>query len=137
MRKFLILVCLLLSLPALPASAAEDPPPFRLIFRQENVVSDEAKTHANLMINVINLSGGEAKDLLVSLPMQSSFIPLDVPVFLGTIPDGRQSEVVQVTALDNDTVAAAEPEERLMWRIEYTNPAGERTSVDVKGEKGF
>lgn len=137
MRKALIVVCLLLSLPALPTLAAEGPPPFHLIFRQENVVKDEVKTSANVMINVINRSGSDAQDILVSIPMQNPYLPNDVPVFFGTIPDGRQSEVLQLATLANDIIAAAEPEEKVVWRIEYTNQAGERTSVDVKGENGF
>ena len=135
MRRIITLVCLLLCLPVFPALASE-PSPFQLIYRQENVVTDKwSNTRSDLMITVINLSGSEARDVLVSIPVRNPYLPVDSPVSFVTIPDGHQAEILQQTNMPNDQIALAEPEEKLVWRIEYTDETGERTSVEVQGVK--
>ena len=136
MRKLVILACLFLCLPLIPAQASA-PPPFQLIYRQENVVTDKwSNTRSDLMITVINLSGGEARDILVSIPVRNFLLSVDSPVLFDTIPAGHQSEILQRTNMANDQILLSEPEEKIVWRIEYTDEAGERTSVEVKGVKG-
>ena len=136
MRKLIILACLFLCLPLVPAQASA-PPPFQLIYRQENVVTDKwSNTRSDLMITVINLSAGEARDILVSIPVRNPFLPVDSPMLFDTIPDGHQSEMLQRTNMPNDQIALSEPEEKIVWRIEYTDEAGLRTSVEVQGIKG-
>jgi hypothetical protein len=138
MRRLISLACLCICLlPALPALAS-DSPPFQIIYRQENVVSDEFNTRSDLMITVINLSGSEAREIVVSIPVLNPFLFVDSPVFVfGTsIPDGHQAEVLHESEMPNDLIALAEPLEKLVWRVEYTNDAGERASIDVKGVDG-
>lgn len=135
MRRFIILACLFLCLPVFPALAS-DPSPFQLIYRQENVVKDKwSNTRSDLMITVINLSGGEARDIAVSIPVRNPYLPVDSPVSFVTIPNGHQAEILQKTSMPNDQIALAEPEEQLVWRIEYSDAAGERAAVEVKGVK--
>ena len=135
MKKAILILLWLLCVSALPSFAAEDP--FKVVYRQDNVVNDGLKTSFNLMINVINLSGDEARSLMVTIPGQNPFLPMDMPVFVGTIPDGHQSEVLQQAKISNALIALSDPEENLLWRVEYTNSAGEKTFVDVKGERGI
>lgn len=125
---------LLLVASGLPCFA--EGPPFQLIYRQENIVSDEARTKSNLMINVINLSGMETRDISVSIPVPNPYLFIDSPVFIGTIPGNHQAEILHKAELPNDLIALSEPEENIVWRIEYTNDAGERASVEVKGVNG-
>jgi hypothetical protein len=136
MRRFVTLACLFLCLPIFPALAS-DPPPFQLIYRQENVVADKwSNTTSDLMITVINLSGGEARDINVSISVPNPYLFVDSPVSVATIPAGRQAEILQKTSMPNDLIALSEPEEKLVWRIEYTNEAGERASVEIQGVNG-
>lgn len=138
MRRMISLACLCICLlPALPALAS-DSPPFQIIFRQENVVSDELNTRFDLMITVINLSGSEAREIMVSIPVPNPYLFIDSPVFVfGTsIPNGHQAEILHESEMPNDLIALADSEENLTWRIEYTNDAGVRTSVEVKGVDG-
>jgi hypothetical protein len=136
MRKLVILACLFLCLP-LHSALASDSPPFELIYRQENVVADKwSNTTSDLMITVINLSGGEARDINVSISVPNPYLFVDSPVSVATIPDGRQTEILQKTSMPNDLIALSEPEDKLVWRIEYTNEAGERASVEIQGVNG-
>ena len=121
---------------ALPSVAA-DPPKFKVIYRQDNAVSDGVKTRSNLMINIINHSQGEAQDIAASISVPNPYLPIDMPVFIGTIPDGHQAEILHKAELPDILIASAEPEENIIWRIEYTNSAGERNTVEVKGERGI
>jgi hypothetical protein len=136
MRKLVILSCLFFCLPIFPALAS-DPTPFQLIYRQENVVTDKwSNTRSDLMITVINLSGGEARDILVSIPGPNPFLHVDNPVPVATIPNGRQAEILHKTNMPNDLIALSDPEEKIVWRIEYTDAAGGRASVVIPGVKG-
>ncbi len=135
MLRVLALVCLFLCLHIIPALA--QPSPFQLIYRQDNVVSDGSTTKSNVMINVINRSGGDAKDLAVSVSVPNPYLNIDMPVFIGTIPAGKQAEILQKAELPNILIAASEPDEKIVWRIEYTNDSGQRTAVEIKGEHGI
>ena len=135
MRKIVILSCLFLCLP-LSAVLASDQLPFQLLYRQENLVTDKwANTRSNLMITVINLSGGEARDIVVSIPVRNPYLPVDSPVSFVTIPDGHQAEILQRTSMPNDEIALAEPDEKIVWRIEYIDEVGDRAAVEVQGVK--
>jgi hypothetical protein len=135
MRKFVILSALFLCLPNFSALAS-DPRTFELIYRQENVVSDELNTKSDLMITVINLSGGEARDIVVSIPVMNPYLFIDSPVFITTIPNSHQAEILHAAEMPNDLIALSEPEEKLMWRIEYADETGERVAVQIKGVHG-
>jgi hypothetical protein len=87
------------------------------------------------MITIINLSGGEARDIVVSIPGPNPYLFVDSPVAVTTIPAGRQAEILYESNMPNDLIELADPEERLVWRIEYTNGAGARTSVEIPGVK--
>jgi len=95
MRKFVILVGMFLCLPIFPVQA-NDPAPFQLIYRQENVVSSAkwSNTSSDLLITIINLSGGEARDIVVTIPGPNPYLFVDCPVSAPTIPAGRQAEIL-------------------------------------------
>ena len=136
MRKFVILACIFLCLPIFSVQA-NDPAPFQLIYRQENVVSSVkwSNTTSDLMITIINLSGGEARDIVVSIPGPNPYLFVDSPIAAPAIPAGRQAEILHKTNMPNDLIALAHPEDKLVWRIEYSNEAGARISVEIPGVK--
>lgn len=138
MKKLVVLACLFLCLPICPVQAA-DPAPFQLIYRQENVVASLkwSTTRSDLMITVINLSGGEARDVVVSIPGPNPYLFVDSPVSVATIPNGHQTEILYESNMPNDRIALADPEEKLVWRIEYTNEAGTRIAVEIPGLKAI
>lgn len=133
MRSFFTFAALLLCMPFPTPALASDSPLFQLIYRQENVAVDEVNTTSNLMITVINLSGAEARDITVSIPVMNPYVFVDRPIFVATIPDNHQAEILHTTTISNEQIALSEPEENLVWRIEYTDVAGEWALVDIKG----
>lgn len=135
MRRFVALTCLFIALSVLPAPAS-DTGTFELVYRQENIVADEFHTKSDLLITVINLGVGKAEDVIVSIPVLNPYLFLDSPVFVFTIPGGRQAEILHKAEMPNDLIAIAEPEEKIVWRIEYTDEAGERIAVEIKGVRG-
>jgi hypothetical protein len=116
---------------------ANDAAPFQLIYRQENVVNSLkwSNTRSDLMITVINLSGGEARDIVVSIPGPNPYLFVDNPVLVATIPAGHQAEILYESNMPNELIELADPEDQLTWRIEYTNEAGERISSEIYGVK--
>lgn len=120
---------------SLPGFAEE--PKFQVSYRQGNVVSDGLKTKADVLINVVNLSGDEARDLTVSIPVANKLLLADFPAFVGSIPDGHQIEILQQVELPNYQIDISVPDAQIAWRVEYTNAAGERANVEVLNEKGI
>jgi hypothetical protein len=135
MRKLIILAALFLCLPSLVAQASA-PPPFQLICRQENVAVDRFNTRSDLMITVVNQGGAEARDIILSIPGPNPYLFIDSPVILGTVPAGRQAEIMHKSSMPNEMVALADPADQLTWRIEYTDEVGERVAVEVVGISG-
>ena len=135
MSRLFALTCLFLCL-SLQSVLAADSLPFQLVYRQENVAVDRYNTRSDLMITVLNLSGAEARDVIVSIPGPNPYLYIDSPVVVGTIPDGRQFEILHNCCLPNEVVALAEPADQLTWRIEYTDASGVRTANDVQGVRG-
>ena len=136
MKKLIFCVSLFVFLPNLIAAAFTHPP-FQLIYRQENVANDKwSNTRSDLLITVINLSGGEARDLVVSIPVSNPYLFVDSPVFVPTIPNNRQAEILHKSSMPNELIELSEPENNIIWRIEYTNEAGERTATEIQGVRG-
>ncbi|MBE0595858.1 MAG: hypothetical protein IH614_01165 [Desulfuromonadales bacterium] len=135
MLRIATLTSLCLGLLTFSALAA-DPAPFQLLYRQGNVISDGVTTTSDLMITVVNLGGGEARDLMVSIPVQNPYLFVDSPVFLTTIPEGRQAEVLHFSEMPDDLIALSESESDLVWRIAYTAEDDSRVSVEIMGVKG-
>lgn len=136
MRGFVVLLCFCIGLSFPALTLAFDSAPFQLIHRQENVVTDRYNTRSDLLVTVVNLSGGDARDLCLSIPVPNPYFFVDSPVLVGTIPAGRQAETLHQTNLPNDLIALSEPEDNLVWRVEYTDGTGARVAVDIPGIKG-
>lgn len=134
MRKLAVAIFVIFqSLPCLSAEVT----PFQIIYRQENIATDKFITRSDLWITAINLSGGEVSDVAVSISGPNPYLFVDSAVPISNIPDGRQVEILHPSRMPNDIVALSDPEEEIVWRIEYTDATGGRVSLEIKGVKGF
>jgi hypothetical protein len=130
MQKIVPLVLLACCLSALPA-LADDLSPFQLTYQAGDVVSYPETTIASTNITLLNCSGNEVSDVVVSIPAQEPVS--NYTIVLGAIPDGYTSQFVKTLPVTNDP-ASYPAEASVMWHVEYTNSSGERTSVDLSGE---
>ncbi|MBI1921293.1 MAG: hypothetical protein HYS23_09470 [Geobacter sp.] len=127
-------MCLFLWIGAGLAMAADAP--FRIIYHQDNVNVDETTIAGELFVSVYNGSGGDVKDLIVAIPDPNDITYHNLPILIGSIPNDQMKEVTEhfeaAKAEAAETVA-----KEVVWSVEYTNPAGERKTVDVSGKKGL
>jgi hypothetical protein len=130
--KSLMLLSLLVGLPA--PCLAEDLPPFQIVYRQENVTTGEVSTSSNLLLTVINRSGAEARDVVVSAVNNNSYFVINIPLSFGNLPDGQQKELLIPSDVPN--LFISEENEEVVWQIEYSAGAGEPTTIEIVGDKG-
>lgn len=125
----------LLCISCIPCLAAEEP--FKVTYRQENVVQEEASTSADLLLSVTNLSGAEVRDVTVSAVKENSYQVINIPVPFGTIPDGLRKELLVQAVVPNLSISADRETEEVAWKIDYITVSGEPATVEVIGEKGL
>lgn len=125
----------LLCISCMPCMATEEP--FKVTYRQENVLQGEATTSADLLLSVTNLSGADARDVTVSAVKENSYHVINIPIPFGSIPNGLQKELLVTSVIPNLSVSADKETEEVAWKIEYTTSAGETATVEVIGEKGL
>ena len=125
----------LLCIACMPCLAAEDP--FKVVYRHENVAQGEVSTKADLMLTIVNLSGTDAKDVVVSAVQENSFYVINIPIQFGDIPNGLQKELLVPAVIPNISISGDKETEEVIWKIECASAAGEPSTVEVVGEKGF
>jgi len=123
----------LLCISCMPCMAAQEP--FKVTYRQENVLQGEASTSADLLLSITNMSGAEARDVTVSAVGENSYHVINIPIPFGTIPDGLRKELLVPAVVPNLSVSVDKETEEVAWKIEYTTSAGEPATVEVIGEK--
>lgn len=135
MRTAVSTLLWLLCISCIPCLAAEEP--FKVTYRQENVVQGEATTSADLLLSVTNRSGSEARDVTVSAVKENSYHVINIPIPFGNIPDGLRKELLVPAVIPNLSVSADKETEEVVWKIEFTTSAGETATVELIGEKGL
>jgi len=136
MRNFLkswMLLALLVTMPA--PCLAEDPPPFQVVYRQQNVDPGEVATKSDLMLMVINRSGAEIRDVNVSAVTTNSYFVINIPIPFENIPDGGQKELLVPAVVPNVDISD-DGNEEVVWQLQYTSDTGEIKTLDIVGERG-
>ena len=128
-----MLLALLVTMPA--PCVAEDPPPFEVIYRQDNTIPGDVSTKSDLYLTVVNQSGAEIRDVSVSAMTPNPFFVINIPIPFDSIPDGIHKELLVPADVPNLDVANNASEE-IIWQITYTSSTGEPQTVDVVGERG-
>ena len=131
--KSCLLLALLVTSPA--PCLAEDPPPFEVMFRQENSIPGDVSTRSDLYLTVVNQSGAEIRDVTVSAIKPNPFFVINIPIPFDSIPDGIHKELLVPADVPNVDVTSNASEE-IIWQITYTSSSGETKSVEVVGERG-
>jgi hypothetical protein len=135
--KNLVYLCLFcLTIASLPpaAMAADGPAAFQVVYRQDSPVVGEVTTTSNLLLTVVNHTGAEAKDVVVSAANVNPYYLINLPVPFGNIPDGAHAEVLVPAEVPNLFAADGHAQE-VVWQIQYASGTGEVTTVEIVGEK--
>lgn len=137
MKNLVYLYLFCLTVVSLPSPAMADvPPAFQVVYRQENPIVGDITTTSNLLLTVVNRSGAEAKDVVVSAANVNPYYVINLPVPFGNIPDSAHAEVLIPAEVPNLFAADGHAQE-VVWQLQYVNRTGEVTIVEIVGEKGL
>lgn len=114
---------------AFPVSANEA---FHITYQQENVIASDGILTGSLIINIVNTSGQDVKDVAVSIPGPNNVTYDNHQTMIGDVADGNQAGV---NAAINAPVEMqnGEAADKVIWNVEFTNGNGERQIAEVTG----
>ncbi len=108
---------------------------FHIHYRFANLNEDEYSLSGNLILNVYNTSGEDAQDLVAMIPGPNGVTYDNRPIFLGTLADGEQVEILDRFVVPEELIRPNSPEDAVSWQLEFTNALGARITLDVVGQK--
>ena len=137
MKNILYLCLFCLAVASLPTSgSAEEPPPFQVVYRQENPVVGEVTTTSNLLLTVINRSSADARDVVVSAKEVNPYYLINLPLSFGDIPSGAHREILVPAEVPNLFATDGHTTD-VVWQVQYLTGSGEAATVEIVGEKGL
>ena len=134
MKNALSIVCivtLLLVVTVLPVIAVDA---FHIDYRQADIATDGVTLTGTLSVNVLNLSGQTAQDVVVSVAGTNNVTYDNHPVVIGTLAEGQQNEIVEAINVPAE-LQTGEAADQVAWTVEFTTAAGTRETVTVLGNK--
>jgi hypothetical protein len=134
MKKAKIFICiasLLLLGVAMPVLANDA---FHLIYQQENMSVANGILTGSLIIQVINTSGQDVKDVVVSIPGSNNVTYDNHRAVIGDVAAGQMAGVTAAINAPEEMQSGAAVHE-VVWSVEFTNSLGERQTVEITGSK--
>jgi len=129
-KKIIVLFLTLGMLAALQVHAVAAGVEFHVQYQQVDVVKSPGKVSGLVILNVMNTSGGDVKDLSASLAGPNSILYETRSVLLGDIPDDGE---VQIGVPFATPINAGSPEKESTWVITYTDASGASHEINVIG----
>lgn len=123
---------LILTVIMFPVSAEDL---FHISYRQQNLSSDSLTQSGILMVTVVNVSGEDVKDMMVSVPGPNNVTFDHRSILIGDLVEGAQTEILDQFHVPQELANTEAVEDRIAWEVEYTNSAGQRQTVEVTGER--
>lgn len=109
-------------------SLAEDP--FHITFEQSDVSSTDGIVTGFVVFNIVNASGGDVTNLVVSVDGQNHITYGNQPVIVTTLGAGEATQFVERFSAPGEI---ADPEEQAALKVEYLDVANEQQTVFVNG----
>lgn len=116
-------------------SAAGIEEPFHVKYRHVDMSSDTVSLSGALILNVYNTSGEDARDIVAMIPGPNSVTYDNHRIFIGTVRDGQQVEILDRFVVPQELVDPESPDDEVSWQFEFTNTLGTRITLDVVGQK--
>ena len=134
MKKKLLSRCLAgaLVVASVHTVAANDQ--FHFNYRHQAMSSDGLIQSGILLLTVVNVSGQDVRELVVSIPGPNKVTYDNRAIYVGDLTEGQQIEVLEEFKVPQELVNSDVLEERISWRVEYSTTAGERQITEVIGE---
>ena len=109
--------------------------PFHISYRQQNLSSDGLTQSGILLVTVVNVSGENVNDMLVSIPAPNNVTFDNRSILIGDLTEDAQTEILDEFQVPQELANTEATEDRVTWEVEYTNSTGQRQTVEVTGER--
>lgn len=109
-------------------SLAEDP--FHITFEQSNITSADGIVSGLVVFNIVNASGGDVTNLVVSVDGQNHITYANQPVVVPALGAGEATQFIEQFSAPEQVAA---PEAEAILKVEYLDAAGEEQLVYVNG----
>ena len=116
-------------------SAAGIEEPFHVMYRHIDTSSDADSLSGTLILNIYNTSGEDARDIVAMVPGPNNVTYDNRHIFIGTLNDGQQVEILERFVVPHDLGDAASLQDEVGWQLEFTNTLGARTTLEVVGHR--
>jgi len=108
--------------------------PFHISYRQQNLSSDGLNQSGILLVTVVNVSGENVNDMLVSIPAPNNVTFDNRSILIGDLTEGAQTEILDEFQVPQELNTGA-VDDRITWQVEYTDSTGQRLNAEVTGER--
>jgi len=105
--------------------------PFHIASRQLDLSQTGESLSGYLAVDVMNASGEAAQDVVIWVPAPNKVTYDNRSIFVGDLSDGQPRGIFEPFTVPVELLDQELPDEPVTWRVEYTNPAGERIEIDV------
>jgi hypothetical protein len=129
--KHSIIFGLMLAATSVTALAEDQ---FHFSYRHQAMSSDGLTQSGLLLLTVVNVSGQDVRELVVSIPGPNKVTYDNRAIYVGDVTEGQQVEILDEFKVPQELVNPDALEERISWRVEYTTTVGERQITEVLGE---
>lgn len=134
MNKMLLSKYLASTLALTAATAVFANDQFHFNYRHQAMSSDGLTQSGVLLLNVVNVSGQDVRELVVSIPGPNKVTYDNRTIYVGDMIEGQQVEILNQFNVPQELVKTDVLEERITWEVEYTSSTGERQVTEVIGE---
>jgi len=108
--------------------------PFHISYRQQNLSSDGLTQSGILLVTIVNVSGEDVNDMLVSVPGPNNVTYDNRAILIGDLGEGAQNEILDEFQVPQELNTGA-VDDRITWEVEYTDSTGQRLNAEVTGER--
>ena len=108
---------------------------FHISYRQQNLSSDGLTQSGILLVTVVNVSGENVNDMLVSIPAPNNVTFDNRSILIGDLTEGAQTEILDEFQVPQELANTEAIEDRVTWEVEYTDSTGQRLNAEVTGER--
>ncbi len=113
---------------AVPTSAAET---FQIASRHLNLTSDGEALHGYLAVEIVNLSGGPATEVVISVLGLNKVTFDNRTLLVGDLAAGEPKGLLEPLSVPLPVAEIDLPEEPIAWLVEYTDAGGQRVEARV------
>ena len=107
---------------------------FHFNYRHQAMSSDELSQSGILLLTVVNVSGQDVRELVVSIAGPNKVTYDNRAIYVGDLAEGQQIEILDEFKVPLELVNLDTSGERVAWKVEYTTIDGNRQAAEIIGE---